>query len=236
MTVIEDLGVDRPMAIRIEFLAWHSPTPLSHEDITRRLAAVEGFYPHAFHDQSVKIGSNGHTGLVIWMPRVKGLAKLAGFAGPALAYASHLPFGITQHTPVTGTCTPDAILALHEKVRSKPETVSTLISPLNLVHMAADGGLHLHNDIRGFAEVFHHSGLDGLRVWSSRLSMPLLFALQVPIESAAAGQMRAVFSYYPHGHTPFTNVVRLEGGTAVFAGDWPAEPLVQRRKLLLDYN
>ena len=221
------------MAIRIEFLAWHSPVPLSHDDIMRRLEAVEGFYPHAFHDSFAKIGAAGHTGLIIWSPRVKGLAQLAGFEGEALAYASHLPFGISAHTNLSGRCTPAGVLALHEKVRSKPETVTTLSAPLNLVHLAADGGLHIHNDYRGFAEVFHFAGKDGLKVWSSRLSMPLLFALQAPVESAAGAQTRAVFSYYPHSHTPFANVARLEGGTAVFAGDWPADPLIVQRKLLL---
>ena len=222
------------MATRIDFLAWHSVRRLSAREIEQRLVAVDGFYPHAFHARHLKTGPGGHTGLIVWMPKIDGLAQLAGPAGEALAYASHLPFGISQQVDVKGQATPKDILALHEKVRAAPELVTELGAPLNLVHLAADGSLLLNNDFRGHAEVFHHDGNKGLQVWSNRLSMPLLFALEVPKESVAAAQMRAVLSYFPHTQTPFSNVERVSGGTAVFAGDWPAAPLTTKRKLLLE--
>ncbi len=221
------------MATRIDFLAWHSVRPLSVREIEQRLIAVEGFYPHAFCARHLKTGPGGHTGLIVWMPKIKHLSTIAGPAGEALAYASHLPFGISGHVDVTGQATPKDILALHEKVRAAPELVTELGAPLNLVHLGADGGLHLNNDFRGLAEVFHHDGDKGLQVWSNRLSMPLVFALATPRESVASAQMRAVFSYFPHKQTPFSNVERVSGGTAVFAGDWPAAPLITHRKLLL---
>jgi len=227
-------GDNDQMATRIDFIAWHSMRPLSDREIEQRIAAAEAFYPHAFHSRHVKIGANRHTGLIVWMPQIRNLAVLAGPAGDALAYASHLPFGISQHTDVTGKVTPAEVLALHEKIRGEPESVTTLGAPLNLVHLAADGGLHLNNDYRGLAEVFHHGGETGLHVWSNRLSMPLLFALESPKESVHAAQLRAIFFYTPHAHTPFANVDRVAGGTTVFAGDWPAEPLVTQRKLMLE--
>ena len=226
------------MATRIDFIAWHSVKSLSAMEIDQRLAAVEGFYPHAFHVRHVMIGPNGHTGLVVWMPNIRDLCVLAGPAGDALAYASHLPFGISGPVEVKGKVGPGHVRALHEKVRSEPELMIRLGAPLNLVHMAADGAVYLNNDFRGHAEVFQfnsgHDGGRGIQTWSNRLSMPLLFALESPKESRDAAQMRAIFSYFPHGHSPFTNVERLGGGTAVFAGDWPAPPLVIRRKLLLE--
>lgn len=225
--------MEPPMAIRIELVAWHSARPLKPVEVEERLAILEGFYPHLDHRRLCKIGPSGHTGLVVWLPKVEGLADLAGFDGEALAYASHLPFGISRHVDIAGSCTPAHVHALCEKVRSAPETMLSLGTPLNLVHMAADGGLHLHNDIRGFAEVFCHKG-KSIQVWASRLSMPLLVALQPPVESVVAGQLRSVFSYYPFEHTPFRNVQRLEGCSSVFAGDWPAEPLCTRRNLLLE--
>ena len=222
------------MAIRIEFLAWHSLRPLSAAEIERRLGAVEGFYSHSYHDRFVKRGAVGHTGLAVWLPRVNGLAKLAGAADGALAYASHLPFGISRHVDVKASCTPADVLALHEKVRGRPEIMTTLGVPLNLVHLAVNGALHINNDYRGLAEVFHYAGVDGLKVWSSRLSMPLVFALADPQESVEGAQLRAMFTYFPHAHTPFGNVERVAGGTSVFAGDWSGAPLVTRRKLLLE--
>ena len=219
--------------MRIEFLAWHSVRPLAKAEVEARIAAVEGFYPHTYFTRSLKFGASGHTGLVTWLPKSEPLAELAGPAGDALAYASHLPFGITRHTQLKGMCTPADILALHEKVKSAPQLMGTLGTPLNLVHLSANGGLYLNNDFRGLAEVYHHAG-KGLQVWSNRLSMPLVFALEAPQESVVGAQLRAIFSYFPRTHTPFANVARLDGGISVFAGDWPAEPLINRRKLLLE--
>lgn len=221
------------MVMRIDFLAWHSARPLALPEVEARIAAVEGFYPHALYTRSMKFGASGHTGLVAWLPKSGHLAELAGAAGDAVAYASHLPFGISQFVPLKGMCRAADILALHERVKSAPELMTKLGTPLNLVHLSSSGGLYLNNDYRGLAEVFHHAG-KGLHVWSNRLSMPLVFALEAPRESVVAAQLRAVFSYYPRTHTPFSNVSRVDGGTAVFAGDWPAEPLINRRKLLLE--
>ncbi len=228
-----DTRIDE-MAMRIEFVAWHSTRPLSDAEVSGRLATVEGFYPHDGYDFHVLAGHAGHTGLALWFPKIKGLSQIAGPTAGALALASHPPFGISEHVPVVGKCGPADVLSLHEKVRRNPELVRDLATPLTLAHLAADGGLHIHNDVRGFAELYRHRHPDGIQVWSNRLAMPLLFAGSAPVESVEAAQLRAVYSYYPFEHTPFANVERVLGGGSVFAGDWPGAPVVNRLNLLVE--
>lgn len=221
------------MAMRIDFVAWHSARPLSATDIAERLASVTGFYPRERYRQHMQIGAGGHTGLVVWMPPLKGLAELCGAHDGALAYVSHPPYGITSHVDIAGTCTPAHVLALHAKVKADPALMRDMVPPLIITSLDAGGGLHIHNDFRGLADLYHHRG-DGLQVWSNRVSMPLLFALVEPVESVSSAQLRAIFTYYPTDRTPFANVARVEGGTSVFAGGWQAPPVVQRRNLLLE--
>ncbi len=222
------------MPIRFEFVAWHSVRPLSAAEIEHRLAAVEAFYPHTTEKRFIKTGAAGHTGLIVWAPQAEGLSQWCGPSQDALVFASHCPFGISQHVEIAGPCAPGHVRQLHDKVRAQPDTIRTLVPPLALAQLAGDGGLHIHADIRGFAELYHHRGSNGLQVWSSRLAMPLVFALEPPAESRIAAQLRAVFTFYPHHHTPFENVTRLLGGASVYAGDWPAEPISNRRNHLLE--
>ena len=222
------------MPIRFEFVAWHSVRPLSAADVEHRLAAVEAFYPHTSEKRFVKTGVGGHTGLIVWAPQTHGLSQWCGPSDQALVYASHCPFGISKHVEISGPCAPDHVRQLHDKVRAQPETMRTMVPPLALAQLSNDGGLHIHADIRGFSELYHHRNRQGLQVWSSRLAMPLVFALEQPVESRIGAQLRAVFTFYPHHHTPFDNVTRLLGGASVYAGDWPAEPISSRRNHLLD--
>ena len=222
------------MAMRMDFVAWHSARPLGEAEIADRLATVTEFYPREKYRQLIKIGVGGHTGLVIWVPPLRGMAELCGSHEDALVYVSHPPLGITSHVDVPGQCTPAHVLALHAKVKADPALMRDLVPPLIIASLDAAGGLHIHPDFRGLADLHQHRGEGGLHVWSNRLSMPLLFALTEPVESVSSAQLRAIFTYYPTDRTPFANVARIEGGTSIYAGDWPAAPVVQRRNLLLE--
>jgi hypothetical protein len=207
---------------------------MTRADIATRLASIEGFYPHEECDHHVLCGRSGHTGLAIWFPHMPDIARLAGETAGALALASHLPFGISAHVPIIGQCQPAHVLALHDQVRVRPSLIQQLATPLILAQLAADGSLHIHNDSRGVAELYQHGNAEGLQVWSNRLAMPLVFAGSEPVESVEGAQLRAVYGYYPHEHTPFANVQRVLGGGTVFAGDWPSAPIVNRHNHLVE--
>ncbi|MEM1244800.1 MAG: hypothetical protein AAGK22_00430 [Acidobacteriota bacterium] len=220
---------------RARLLAWHSRDPLTQAEVAHRIAGVENFSPMAGMVRHELTLPRGHAGLVAWEPDLRGRRALCASSERGVVAATRPPYGLSQIIPWKGELGAPEIERLMTALIDDPRGVARLNPPFCIAGAELERGIDVFNDMRGLIDLYAlPTTASGFTAWGSDPYLPLVFALEAPVEDRQAAALRAFWSYYPQEHSPFVNTPRVAGGTHVFLADRAEAPAVERRALLDD--
>ena len=200
------------------YVAYYFPNrPQTADSIARRLEDVGEYYNA---DSSDRVDNFVHagplTGLAFWTQKFDNVRlRFCQTAGARTVVSMHLPFGISELTPLDADTLDTCLLTAHDQLWTDLQKLAHLHPPLCLSSIeTARDELTIITDGLGLTRLYQFNCGDGI-VWSNRISAAIVFAREVPSLSREGWSTQAVSGWFLDRHTPYERITVVRPGAFI---------------------